>query len=145
MKPVVTWALLANARHAKVLENRGPGKGLVPLEAHQWEAGLPEQPRDRAGMGHSIGGPGVSAVEQADPQRKADRHFAKVVGKALTKAFLAQEFDRLILVAGPHMLGLLRDEVEEALAPVIAGEIDKDLMAQPDKSVEAHVGEIIAV
>lgn len=145
MKPVVTWVLLANARQAKVLENRGPGKGLVPLDAHQWDAARPEQPRDRAGMGHSIAGPGVSAVEQSDPQNKADKSFAKDIGKAVTRAFQAKEFDRLILVAGPHMLGLLRDEVENALAPALAGEIDKDLLAQPVKSVEAHVGEIIAV
>lgn len=145
MKPLVTWIVLANAREATLAENRGPGKGVQMVEGQTWQAEPVDLPRDEAGVGHSIAGPGKSAVEQKDPQRKADMALAKDVAQAMNKALSAKKFDRLILVAGPHMLGLLRAEMNGALKSALAGEIAKDLSAQPMESLESHIGEVIAV
>lgn len=145
MKPVVTWVVLANTRTAKVLAHHGPGKGLTPVRGKTWNAPDASLPRDKAGVGHSIGGPAVSAVAQTHPQNLVDMRFAKDVVGHMSKAHLEKQFDRLILLAGPHMLGLLRANLDAALRAVLLGEIPKDLSNQPLSDVENQLGELIAV
>lgn len=145
MKPIVNWIVLANARMAKICENRGPGKGLVPLAGKQWHAEAVETPRDKAGRGHNIAGPGTAAVEQTDPQLQSDIRFAREISDHLVQAYSDGAFDRLIIASGPHMLGLLRTHLDERLLAITVGEIAKDLSAQPSAAVEGHIGEVLAI
>ena len=145
MKPIVTWVVLANARDAQVLENRGPGKGLQSLPEMAKTAVAARQYSSEPGLGHSIAGPGTSAVDQGDPQEQADIQFAKDVIAGLHRAHGKGRFDRLVLIAGPHMLGLLRKALTPGLQSAITGEIAKDLTAAPDDAVARTVGEIIAI
>ena len=144
MKPVVTWILLANTRQVSVMVNRGPGKGLAQLNGKSLTSQEADLPRDKAGVSHSIGGPGVSAVEQADPQHKIDAAFAKSVAQWLSKERAAKEFDRLIVVAGPHMLGLLRAALSSDVQAVLIAEIAKDLSGQSVEAVTSHIDDFIA-
>lgn len=145
MKPFVTWVVLANARSARVYAHLGPGNGLTAVSDRNWQAPEIPMPRDKAGVGHSIGGPGVSAVTNTQPKELADNRFAKDVVKGLSEARLGKRFDRLILISGPHMMGLLRANLDAQLSAVLIGEIPKDLSAQPLGDVETHLGELIAV
>jgi protein required for attachment to host cells len=74
-----------------------------------------------------------------------DAKFAKIIIHDLSKALSAKRFDRLILIAGPHMLGLLRSYTGNALHGAIVGELPKDLSNQPMDAVESHLGDLIAV
>ena len=145
MIPVVTWMLLANARSAKVVAHHGPGKGLTAVSGQTWNAPETSIPQDRAGVGHSIAGPGVAAVGQTDPQDINDARFAKTVIEQVRTAHAEKRFDRLILIAGPHMLGLLRANLDTSLRGILLGEMPKDLSNQPLSAVEKHLGELIAV
>lgn len=145
MKPVVTWILLASARTARALENKGQGKGLTVLADRRWTADTPRMPRDKAGIGHSIAGPGVAAVEQSDLQKLNDLQFAKDLAAHLSAGLQNAEFDRLILIAGPHMLGLLRQELDDHLRAVLLGEVPKDLSKQSLADIENHLGDLIAI
>ena len=145
MKPIVTWIVLANARSARVLANSGPGKGLSAVGDQHWQAPEAGTPNDRAGVGHSSAGPGISAVEQTDRQAMNDAEFARDVANHLSTALAAKRFDRLVLVAGPHMLGLLRAHLNESVRASVLGEIPKDLSAQSLSNLETHLGELIAV
>ncbi|MCV3271496.1 host attachment protein [Roseobacter sinensis] len=145
MKPIVTWIVLANAREARVLANRGPGSGLAPVPGQCWTAEDPDPPRDRAGVGHSIAGPAVSAVAQTDPHRRSSALFARKVMCALSGALAAEEFDRLVIVAGPLMLGLMRKAMDHRLKYTLIGEIDKDLSALPIAALATHLGDVMAV
>lgn len=145
MKPTVTWVVLANARMIRVLAHRGPGKGLTALGGKCWRAPAADLPRDRAGVGHSIAGPGVAAVAQSDTKLLSDQAFAREVAGHLVDGLRAGKFDRLALIAGPHMLGVLRGALDGPLKSVLVGEIPKDLSARPLPQVESHLGELIAV
>lgn len=145
MKPIVTWVVLANARSAKVLTHLGPGKGLTPVNGQTWQAPETKAPQDKAGVGHSIAGPGVAAVEQTDPQDINDARFAKTVIEQVAKAHVDKRFERLILIAGPHMLGLLRANLDTSLRAVLLGEMSKDLSNQSLSAVEKHLGGLIAI
>lgn len=145
MKPIVTWVVLANARSARVYAHLGPGNGLTAVSDQNWQAPEVRMPRDKASVGHSIGGPGVSAVAQTQPKELADSHFAKEIVEGLSEARLRKRFDRLILIAGPHMMGLLRANLDAPLSAALIGDIAKDLSAQPLGDIETHLGELIAV
>lgn len=72
-----------------------------------------------------------------DGERSTEQHeltlFAKEVAQRIANDRNRHEFDRLILVAGPKMLGLLRQQLPDTCKGVIAGEISKDLIKQgPD-------------
>lgn len=145
MRPAVTWVVMANARAAKVMENRGPGRGLNPLDHLGFIADPPPRLRPRLDTGDDIIGIREDQRASLALQRKVDTRFARTVVRHLTEAFLAKEFDHLVLVAGPHMLRLLRAEMEGSLRPVLAGEIPKDLSCQPQHALVEQVGEIIPV
>ena len=50
----------------------------------------------------------------------------------------------MIVAAGPHMLGLLRDVLGAPLRAVLIGEIDKDFTHQSTDALLAKVNTIIA-
>ncbi|WP_299692140.1 host attachment protein [uncultured Tateyamaria sp.] len=145
MKPIVTWVVVANTRAARVYAHLGPGKGLAAVNDQNWRAPEVSMPRDKAGVGHSISGPAVSAVSQTDPQELADTRFAKRIAEDLAKARHGKTFDRLILISGPHMMGLLRAHLDGSLSAVLIGEIPKDLSAQPLREIESQLGALLAV
>lgn len=145
MKPVVTWIVLANARSAKVLAHFGFSKGLVPVADQEWVAPKVPVAKDRAGLGHSIAGPGVAAMEQTDLKAVYDAKFAKTIITHIAKAQAEKRFDRLIVIASPHMLGLLRSQFTKPIRDVLVGEVSKDLLHQPCNAVAHHLDELIAV
>jgi protein required for attachment to host cells len=145
MKPTITWIVLANARTARIVTHQGPGNGLTALAGKTWQAAEASVPRDRAGVGHSSAGPGVAAVEQSDAKLVNDRRFAKEIIAQIAKDYLVKRFNRLILVSGPHMMGLLRAEIDGPLSAALLGEIPKDLSSQSLDQIETHLGELIAI
>lgn len=78
-----------------------------------------------------------------DGERSTERHeselFAKAVARTLDGARTRQEFDRLVLIAAPRMLGLLRNALPEPCRSVIAAEIAKDLVNHDIEAIRAAV------
>jgi len=72
-------------------------------------------------------------------ERSTERHglskFAKNIAKRIDAERLKREFDRLILIAPPKMLGLLRQELPAETKSLLAGEIAKDLVRQDAEAV----------
>ena len=56
--------------------------------------------------------------------------FAKEVARKIEVDRARNEFDRLVLVAGPKMLGLLRQSLSNPTQAMLAGEISKDILQQ---------------
>lgn len=93
---------------------------------------------DRAGRRFG-GGSGAQPAHHhgVNGERSTERHeltqFAKEVAQRIHNDRVRHEFDRLVIVAGPKMLGLLRQELPDTCKGVLAGEIPKDLVKQgPD-------------
>ena len=145
MKPIITWVVVGNARTISVLAHQGSGNGLTAVADQQWHAPEIAASKDRAGVGHSIAGPGIAAVEQTDSKLVHDTRFAKEAVSHLSAAYLSKKFDRLIVVAGPYMLGLLRENLDAPLREALIGDIPKDLSAQSLTDIETHLGELMAV
>lgn len=64
--------------------------------------------------------------------------FAKEVARQIETGRARNEFDRLVLVAGPKMLGLLRQSLSPPTQSMLAGEISKDILRHgPDVILKA--------
>jgi protein required for attachment to host cells len=144
MKPVVTWVLLANAEIAYVVVNSGPGKGFVKPNGKTWRAMPPVGYADDAGLGHSIAGPSQAAKTRRDPNALAEARFASEVAQRLADFYRRAAFDRLILVAAPHMLGELRSALKGAVKDSLLVEIDKDLTKANLQDLPDLLADVIA-
>jgi len=145
MKPTKTWILVANARQARILEHSGAGQGLDPVPGRHLEAEEATEYTDKPGTGHSIAGPATNAMDRADPQDQADIAFAKEVCSVLVEAQAEGRYDRLVIFAGPHMLGLLRKVRQSEIEETLLKEIDKDLTHLPADQIETHLEDVIFV
>ena len=78
-----------------------------------------------------------------DGERSTERHeteqFAKTVARTLDVARTRNEFDRLVLIAGPRMLGLLRAALPAPCLAVVSAEVAKDLVRQDPVTIRDAV------
>ncbi|UWQ81795.1 host attachment protein (plasmid) [Leisingera sp. S132] len=144
MKPIVTLAVLANARTARIVENHGPGKGFTASAGHALQAPPAVENADRAGSHPISGAHGAAGFEATDPKEAAEAAFARLIAEELERRHTAGAFDRLILTAAPHMLGQLRAALPEALKSMVIGEADKDLTHAALDEIASRLKGIIA-
>jgi protein required for attachment to host cells len=65
--------------------------------------------------------------------------FARRIARRLDEARQNDEFERLVVVAGPPFLGLLREEFSAPTRAVVAHEIRKDLVHSKPESLLKHL------
>lgn len=131
MKQKRIWALVANGAAARIL------KDIYGSEAAETVEFMPDHPRlgeimaDRAGRSFSSVGRHRSAMEpRSDPVEERQRLFAESLSAVLEEHHASGEFDELIVVAAPAMLGDLRQAYDKKLQAAITHEVDKDLTKQ---------------
>jgi protein required for attachment to host cells len=125
-----TWVLVCDASRARLfaVEGKGrPWKLLRELEHPASRAHGLEITTDKAGRA-SVG-PGIgSARAPATPPKEVEaEHFAQTLADMVEKGCAEDAFGRLVLVAPPHFLGLVRKSLSSQATKRIAGTLDKDL------------------
>jgi protein required for attachment to host cells len=96
-------------------------------------AGLKDRDLESDRPGRRFGGTHGNR-HAVDGERSTERHeseqFAREVARTLDGARVRNEFDRLVLIAAPRMLGLLREALPDTCRAVIAAEVSKELVHQ---------------
>jgi protein required for attachment to host cells len=131
-----TWVVIADGEKALFVENITDAEdpNLVVVSVEEQEA--QDRPTDRAGRRSDPGPNQKSAVEEPDWKSHAKSLFVQDLANLLNRKGLKGKFSRLVLVASPHVLGLLRRRLHsEVLAKVVA-EVDKTLTNHPLHKVE---------
>jgi protein required for attachment to host cells len=149
MKKHVTWVLVADHQHGRVLSNEGPDRGLRPVNGMSFRTRLPtdrELVTDRLPRSMDGHGGGRHAMEpRVDPHRQEAERFVARVSRAISAAAQRGQFDRLVLVAPPRALGELRRLLPERVLAMVIGESDRDLTKASVDSIRAHVAQFMAV
>jgi protein required for attachment to host cells len=149
MKAKVTWILIADGAHARVLENGGPGKGLSPVKGLKFEQEpLKNQEivTDRPGRSFSSVGHGRSAYEpEISPEDYREQRFVETVAEQLDVHHRAGAFDRLIIAADPTSLGNIRGKLSKQVQETVVAELPKDLTNIPMPKLGSHFADILAV
>lgn len=149
MKRTMTWVLIADGARARIAWNDGPGRGVRPLDREELQGrNLPgrEIMSDRPGRTFDSAGQGRHAMEPpTDPREHERRIFLNELAALLHREQQQGHYDRLVLVAPPKALGILRDALSDSVRDRITGELDKDLTNIPFHRIAQHLGSVLAV
>ncbi|MGI9419031.1 MAG: host attachment protein [Geminicoccaceae bacterium] len=147
MKPQTTWILIADASQAHVVASVGRGSDLVKVDDLQLGAAtLPgrELAADRPGRSFDRAGEGRHSMEpRTNPRNVEQERFAREIVGALDKADRRERFDRLIVVAPPTFMDLLRGILSSNLARKVDGELTKDLTKVAIHDLPDHLEPIL--
>ncbi|MEZ5796592.1 MAG: host attachment protein [Paracoccaceae bacterium] len=95
---------------------------------HEWKG----TGRNRSGSGASFGHGSAAGAEIERPR------LARHVIAALQAEWDKGRADRIVIAAGPKMLGALRDALPKALAGKVAASLPKDLSDVPAHDLQGH-------
>jgi protein required for attachment to host cells len=145
MKPNKTWIVLADAQTLRVAVNDGPGKGVYGHAVGGIKPRPVSELSDAPGMTNAAVGPNRGGISDPDLKGQAVAEFATDIVTYLDAGLQAGEFQRLVLIAPPTMLGVLRQTLSAPLRAVLHGDIPKDLTHIALDDLPAHLGGIMAV
>ena len=95
---------------------------------------------DRPGRSYeSVGGARHALERENDPRQREAVKFARRIARRLDEARRKDEFDSLVVVAGPAFLGLMRAELSRPTRAKVVREIHKDLVHGPLASLREHL------
>lgn len=137
-----TWILVANASAASVYCNEGPKKGLARVKTMEHAASRDkgvDLVTDRPGHTQSRGnGRGAYVPSKTPKEVEADR-FALELARELDHGRTSNAYQRLILVASPHFLGLLNQHLDAHVKQRVSDTIEKDYTKLPEKELAGHL------
>lgn len=139
--PHDSYVLVADGAKMLFFRNEGdaeqPNLQVVTAEeqADQPDGAIKSGPAGRKPGGSELGG-GNSAGE-TDYHRQAEDRFAAEAAERINRAALANEFEKLIIVAPAKTLGELRRHYHKEVEGRITAEIAKDLTNHPVDRIEA--------
>ena len=145
MKPKINWIVLADAETVRIAVNEGPGKGIYGRTSAGLEAPPVTELSDAPGMTNAAVGPNRGGISDPDLKGQAAAIFADRIAQYLDDALRGNEYDRLVLVAAPAMLGLLRQKIPAAVQKAVLAELDKDLTHITLDHLPAHLGDVMVV
>ncbi len=95
---------------------------------------------DRPGRSYeSVGGARHAIERENDPRQREAVRFARRIARRLDEARRKNEYEQLIVVAGPAFLGLMREEMSRPTRERVVHEIHKDLVHSPAKALRKHL------
>lgn len=134
-----TWVLVADGEKALFLVNEGDAE--IPVlnvrrEKHQENPPTREQAANRPGRQFESVGPGRSAYEDTDWHQLEKDRFADDLADMLYKRAHRGDFERIVIVAAPSVLGEIRDKMHKEVADRVVGEVAKTLTNHPVDEIE---------
>ncbi len=138
------WILVANAEEARIYEYVGPEATLIERETLTQKLPKNSDPeRDERGQNKNQQMPGGETyAPPTDPRTHEKESFAKDIAAYLFDHH--QKYDRLVVVAAPAILGMLRDELHKEAEQRIVAEIDKNLSPYDTHELPELLDDVVA-
>jgi protein required for attachment to host cells len=137
-----TWILVANASAAILYCNLGPAKGLTRVKtmehAASREKGV-DLVTDRPGHAQSRGNGRGAYVPAKTPKEIEAERFALEIARELDQGRTSNAYQRLILVASPHFMGLLNQHLDPQVRQRVSDSIEKDYTKLTEKELASHL------
>lgn len=140
------WILVANSAIAKIYRasNNNVLEEIQQLTHPESRLHVRDLVTDRQGRGFESATNGRHPMEPTtSPKETEFINFARDISLHLTNAHNEGKFGKLYIIAAPHFLGLLRDLLKPNMAPLLAGEIDKDITQYDTKKIREHLPEVL--
>lgn len=133
-----TWVLVADGEKALILENQGSATApQLSVRRKKTQDNLPdrEQAADRPGRMNDGPSAQRSALDETDWHALEKTRFATDLADLLYEHAHRNEFDSLVLVADPRVLGDLRAKLHAEVSDRLVGEIPKLLTNHPTDEI----------
>ena len=138
------WILVANQAEAQIYSAKylhGDIKLLTALTHEEGAAHPRDLVSDRPGRVHDRTGSGRHSMEPDTRIREEHRRrFVKELVVRLEAARSKGEFEQLVLIAAPAVLGEIRKTLTGGLAKAVVKEISKDVAGQDPARIRAQLG-----
>lgn len=138
------WIVVADQSKARIFTVEDPRGELQELEQLENPTGRDQAQTlgsDRPGRSFDSSGQGRHAMgTSVEPKEQEAVRFAKQVADRLRAACHAGRCNRLLLVAGPHFIGLLKEQLD-SLADVKVTEIVKNLGQYDSREIRTRLPE----
>jgi len=139
---MTTWVLVADSSCAKIFETEGKGdvlhevKDFVHPESRLHEQQISSDLPGRHAAGN--GGRHLYETKTGIKEHEAIK-FAKEIDSQLQLGRNRDKFGKLVIVAPPHFLGVLRQNFSNSIANLISTEVNKDLVKLNSKQILGHL------
>jgi len=137
------WIVVADEAKARILSTNNSTDALSELQTLSTsETSMREQDlvSDKSGKSYDSAGKGRHSMgEKSDHKEQYAIRFAKEIGTYLENHRQSKDYMKLIIVAAPHFLGLLRKEFSKGVSELISLEIDKDLTMVDTQHIREHL------
>lgn len=136
------WILVAESSRAKIFEQDHPHSALHEVKDFDHSAArmhdsdlvssAPGRTFDRNGMGRHAMEP------DTDPKVNEAHIFAHILADHL-KQHCDKKFNKLVLIAPPEFLGILRETFSDHLNKTVAASINKNLVHETPENIQGHL------
>jgi len=137
------WILVSDAARARVFEIPSRGANMTEIacyiypdsrspEQHTGPGRLPRTQESANAARHAI-------EPHTSPHEKHLLQFAQTLSVALRRAKLEERYDRLVLIAPPRFLGVLRECLDPHTRECVLDEIDHDLIGLSPTELRARL------
>jgi protein required for attachment to host cells len=135
-----TLVLVADGRKMLMFRNEGdaeaPNLIVEKVETIENPADR-DQKTDAQGQRPSSATPGQDSTGEVDFHQQEEDRFAASTAETLKMRALRGEYDKLVVVAAPKLLGALRKHYHKEVEYRLTAEIAKDLTGHPKDKIEA--------
>lgn len=142
-----TWAIVASTARARIFAASGRHEPLAEIaDLVNPEERLPRQElkSDKPARAFDkMGGHRHTTQTSVDPKEQIAMRFAKEVVEKLESDLHRKRFAALCVVAPPHFLGLLREQMSSAMARAVKGDLVKDLTREDAASIQGQVEHLL--
>ena len=142
-----SWVIVASSARGRVFESKGKQEPWSELwDMVNSEGRMAEQDFVSDKPGRTVDSDRAqrhTLDPSVDPKERAAMQFARELADKLDAEHRQKKFNRLTVVAAPHFLGLLRDQMSAALAGVVVHEVAKDLTREDGRTLQEHVSSLI--
>ena len=139
------WVVVADSASAKIFSVATPTAKLEEIETLEHPEGrlrARDIDADRPGRSFQSAGTKRHGMERPTAAKKQTvTVFARQVAARLESARLQNGLAKLILVAAPEFLGLLRDNLSAETRALVLAEFDLNLTAMKPSEIRAHLPE----
>lgn len=142
-----TWIVVAHRGGARVFEAAKSDQGLKMLHdiAHaQGKLKDKDLGTDRPGRGIDSHGARTSFEQEQGLAAHVTEQFARELGALLDAGRIQKRYDKLVLVAEPHFLGILRAALSHETAALVTA-VNKDLGHLDPRELARHLEGIVRI
>ncbi|CEG60909.1 host attachment protein [Legionella micdadei] len=139
-----TWLLIFDSTHCRIYDYTKHKIDLIKEIQHP-ENKLRdiEITSDKPGRYQVMGQAHGTYSQQSDPKEIKIEHFSKEIADVLENNNAIHAYEKLILVAPPHIHGLLLKHLDKQITNRITHNIEKDLIHVSEDQLLSHLNEIL--